>query len=58
MDEKRIQWHLSTPVCRTLRGVKTHLRLISFDDLRLLMTYLNCPLNDLVDKVWSRIKQR
>jgi len=53
---ERAKWHLQLGVCRTKRGLKTHLEIISFDDIRLLMRYLRCSLEDLTEKAWHYIK--
>jgi len=53
IDEARARWHLLVPVCRTKRGLRTHLGIISCQDLKLLCRYLNCSVNDLVDKAWA-----
>ena len=57
IDETRAKWHLTLPVCRIKRGLQTHLSLISFDDLHLLMVFCGCTLEDLIDKAWFRSKQ-
>jgi len=55
-EQKRCFWHLETPVCWTMRGSRTHLRLISFVDLILLCRYFNCSANVIEYKFWAGIK--
>lgn len=55
-NEKRAMWHLQLGVCRTKRGLKTHLKIIGYNDLRLLMAFLHCSLGNLTDKAWRFIK--
>ncbi|MBW8017087.1 MAG: hypothetical protein FVQ82_12955 [Planctomycetes bacterium] len=56
INEKRAKWHLRLPVCRTKRGLKLHLANAILDDIRLLMMYLHCSLEDLTEKAWRYIK--
>ncbi len=56
LEEKRVQWHLKVAVCRTLRGIRTHLSLISFDDLRLLMRFFGCELGEIDYRMYHGIK--
>ena len=55
-DIVRCLWHLQVPVCRTLRGVKTHLRLIGLADVQLLVRYFSCSADDLVARFWCCVK--
>ena len=50
---KRAEWLLSIAVCTTKTGLWTHLNLIGFDDLKVLLKYLRCSLDDLVEKSWA-----
>jgi len=45
------------PVCRTLRGVKTHVSLLGWADLRLLVRFFNCAIDDLVGRFWLWAKK-
>jgi len=56
INEKRAKWHLRLGVCRTKGGLKIHLKIINCNDIRLLMTYLHCSLEDLTEKAWRYIK--
>ena len=55
---QRAEWLLSPAVCETKRGVKTHLDIISFDDLRCLIMYLHCSLEDVIEVVFERTRKR
>jgi len=48
-----IKWHINVPVCETRAGVKVHLGLLKFDDLRELVSVLGCSLDDLVDVIYK-----
>jgi len=50
---KRAEWLLSIAVCRTKTGLRTHLNLIGIDDLKVLLKYLRCPLEELVERAWA-----
>jgi len=54
--KKRFWWHLSIPVCETLRGTKTHLEYITIKDLRLICNCLNCSVNEVGSKFWTSCK--
>ena len=56
-ETKRIEWHLGIAVCRTKRGVRTHLGLTSMDDLKLLCRQLNCGANEIVDRMYAVINK-
>jgi len=59
VTKKRIQWHLDVPVCRTLRGLRTHLGFINMGELWQLAYHLECDsVESLTKKMWAMIKGR
>jgi len=56
-ETKRVSWHLGVAVCRTKRGVRTHLGLFSLDELKLLCRRFNCSANEIVDRMYAAIKK-
>ena len=55
--KQRAEWLLMPAVLETKRGVKIHLDIISFDDLRCLLVYLHCPLEDVIEVVFERTRK-
>jgi hypothetical protein len=57
ISEERVQWHLDVPVCRILRGLKTHLAVISLSERWRLCWYFGVDSAEaLVRQMWARIK--
>ncbi|MFA5553490.1 MAG: hypothetical protein WDA68_02900 [Phycisphaerae bacterium] len=54
---KRVAWHLNIPFCKTLRNIRVHIRLVSFDDLRLLLSQFNCSLEELPKRFFGAVKK-
>ena len=55
----RLEWHLDVPVCRTLRGLATHLSLIGLGQVQQLSYELDCDgLMSLTKKMWAMEKGR
>ena len=57
-EKQRLRRHLKTPVCETLRGVKRHLDVISFDEIRFLCGALMCSVDELIDVMWAKTNRR
>ena len=55
--KQRAEWLLMPAVLETKRGVKIHLDIISFDDLRCLIVSLHCSIEDVVDVVFERTRK-
>ncbi len=55
---KRARFHLEEfASCRVLSGVKLHLDRASFDDLKLLMRFLECGIDDLTQMFFKFVKK-
>ena len=59
ISKERVQWHLEVPVCRILRGLKTHLAVINLGERWRLCWYFGVETTEvLVKQMWARIKDR
>jgi len=59
ISKERVQWHLDVPVCRILRGLKTHLAVIGLGERWRLCLYFGVDSAEkLVKQMWARIKDR
>jgi len=57
IDENKLAWHLSVPMCRILSGLKTHVSMLGLEEQWRLMYYLKCDsVKMLVKKRWAMIK--
>ena len=54
----RVKWHLTLPVCRTKRGLRTHIAGLNILDCLELMEYLGCTHKSLLQAAWDYIKGR
>jgi len=59
LSRERIIWHLDVPVCRTLTGLRIHLKVIGLAELWHLCYALKCDsLEKLAAVMWDVIKKR
>lgn len=57
--DERVAWHLTVPVCRILRGLKTHLSLLSLKERGRLCYLFRCETVKQLERVmWELIKLR
>lgn len=52
----RVAWHLRLPVCDLKSGIRRHLALISFEDLRLLCRFFRTNIAELEERFWHWMK--
>ena len=54
---ERVKWHLSIPVCRTLSGLRIHLRHTGLYERQWLCWYFMCDsMDELERRMWKAIK--
>lgn len=52
---KRVQWHLGIAFCRTLRNIRVHIKLISFEDMQMLLSFFNCSIEALPKRFYTAV---
>ena len=55
---EKAKWHLKLGVCGTKRGIRTHFRIFGFEDMKLVMRFLCCSVDDLVETAYDYVKKR
>jgi len=59
LSRERIIWHLDTPVCEIMSGVRIHIKVIGLRKMWELCYALRCDSPEvLVARMWNMIKKR
>ena len=54
---KRVQWHLGIAFCKTLLNIRVHIKLISFEDMQMLLSFFNCSIEALPKRFYTAVSK-